>query len=259
MPPPDPADETAADARTAAVEILTRRLVLLPVATLSEVPHAPRSSASGNPNRWLVAASLAASFGRMLGPLGRPATLPTAGPSGADIYAQAIQAFAASLAPIFMPAAYLLSAGLPAARDEWREKLVPAADGLHAVVLASGLPATWAPSARHDAARPSPPSGGKVAGPRPFPTRGIGFQQVGGAAAHPVRSVALPTTSLPGLGSIGQGFERATLGTDTFQQQVLRKMDEVLKKLDAGATAAEAERLGKSVGIHGGQPHGGAS
>ena len=86
-------------------------------------------------------AALAMSFGRLLGPLALITTFIGASTSGFSIFNQAMQLFAATVAPIFMPVFFLLATGLVALSDVFMKKLMPAINDFTKVAIQQGIPA----------------------------------------------------------------------------------------------------------------------
>lgn len=87
------------------------------------------------------AVALGVSFTRLLGPLSSWTTFLTSSTSGFQVFSQAMQLFVASVAPVFMPAFFLLAVGLAAASDAIWKRLAPALDSFYKLVLQSGIPA----------------------------------------------------------------------------------------------------------------------
>jgi hypothetical protein len=155
-------EPTAGDrAIIAAIELLRARVTQLPLAMAQNAAMAaeeslrqsqpaaggdgggPRQGFFGRGISRVTAAAdlLAARFSALLGPLASFGTYLNAPTSGMSVLSKAINLFAASVAPVILPATVLLSTALAAAGDVVFKKLVPALEGFYKLVLSSGIPA----------------------------------------------------------------------------------------------------------------------
>lgn len=142
----------------AALELLRARVTQLPLAIAQNAAMAAAEAAqkanpqpAAEPSQGLfgrnlgrvgaAADLLAARFRAMLGPLATFSTYLNAPTSGMSVLSKAINLFAASVAPVILPATYMLSVALTAASEVVFKKLVPALDGFYKLVLSTGIPA----------------------------------------------------------------------------------------------------------------------
>lgn len=152
---------TAAELRalTAAVEILRQQMADLPLAIVTNMEDAARRRADAerprgpaDPDRPRRAppsrgggasaglAALAGSFAKLLGPLAALGTFLNASTSGFDLFNKAIKLFATTLAPVLMPAFFLLAVALAATSEVLWGQLAPALEGMFGVILNYGIP-----------------------------------------------------------------------------------------------------------------------
>jgi hypothetical protein len=140
-----------------AIELLRDRITQLPLAIAQNAasaaaeatrPTGPANapatggSGSGGPiNRAANAAGmLATRFAAILGPLAAFGRLLAAPTSGMSVFSRALSLLAASIAPILLPAIFLLTVGLAASSEVIFSKLMPALEGFYRLILSSGIP-----------------------------------------------------------------------------------------------------------------------
>lgn len=143
----------------AAIELLRDRVTQLPLAIAQnaamaadesnrqQAPAAQRpasQSAEGQRKAAGAADLLAARFAALLGPMAAFGTLLSAPTSGFSVFSKAMGLFAAAIAPVVLPALFLLASGLAAGSDAIFRKLVPSLEGFYRLVLQTGIPAVQA-------------------------------------------------------------------------------------------------------------------
>lgn len=143
-------------ATLAALSFIQSQLANLPLAIAQNAAGATQTAASGPPKspaespdrtgrRGAVAVDmLLGSLVRLLGPLAALHTFLGASTSGFSIFTSAMRVFATAVAPILLPAFFLLSTALIAGSEVIFQKLLPSLGQFFSFVLQSGIPAVVA-------------------------------------------------------------------------------------------------------------------
>jgi len=141
----------------AAMELLRRQMADLPMAIVQNLaqyqsgratrgaPGAPVGGGTGaGSDRFTLTSgitTLGLQFAKLLGPLVALHTFLSASTSGFSVFSKAMQLFAATIAPVLMPAFFLLAVALAATSEVIFTKMMPALETFFSLILSTGIPA----------------------------------------------------------------------------------------------------------------------
>jgi hypothetical protein len=136
-----------ARALIAAMELLRKAMTDLPQALINNMTRtgggaagAGRAGATGGGGGAVGTGALALSLARLLGPLAALNTFLSATTSGFSVFSKAMALFATAVAPVLMPAFFLLSVALAATSEVLFTQLAPALEGFYRIILNYGIP-----------------------------------------------------------------------------------------------------------------------
>jgi hypothetical protein len=140
-------------ALTAAVDLLRQQMADLPAAIIQNLttaratqPPAPGDRGDGRPARRAAGgndagSALAASFARLLGPLAALATFLSQTTSGFALFGKAVNLLASTLAPVLLPAFFLLAVALAALSEVIFTRGLPVLEGFFSLIINTAIPA----------------------------------------------------------------------------------------------------------------------
>jgi hypothetical protein len=144
-------------ALAAAIELLRRQMADLPLAIIDNLSRTRQgqTNAAGEPvgggtgagrgrgaadRMGTAVGALALSFAKLLGPLAALHTFLSASTSGFSVFNKAINLFAAVLAPVLLPAFFLLAVALASVSEVLFTRLAPAMETFFNVMISTGIP-----------------------------------------------------------------------------------------------------------------------